>query len=194
MLDAMSAQTGRVDVVVFDLDGTLVDSDHALDSAFVACGVAREEISHGHVLAEECERLGITVEAYLSAYDPSLVVPFDGVEEMLDALGRWAVFSNKRGEVGPRELAAMGWHPEVAMFADSFAGPKRMEPVLERLGIGAGDALVVGDTLHDRRAARAAGCRFVWAGWNPRVEPVPGDEVAREPGDVLTAIRGQLLG
>ncbi|WP_195210212.1 HAD family hydrolase [Actinomarinicola tropica] len=180
--------------VVFDLDGTLVDSDAALDAAWVACGVAPEDITHGHVLAAECARLGVAVEDYLAAYDPTAVVAFPGVEEMLAEIGRWAVCSNKRAEVGPRELDALGWRPEVALFADAFAGPKELPPVLDALGLDAETVVFVGDTDHDRRAADAVGCRFVWAGWNPRVGEHPGDEVAAEPADVVRAARGQLLG
>lgn len=179
--------------VIFDLDGTLVDSDAALDAAWAACGIAPEDITHGHVLAEECARLGVTVDDYLAAYDPTAVVAFPGVEELLARVGRWAVCSNKRAEVGPLELRALGWSPEVALFADAFAGAKELPPVLAALGLAAEEVLFVGDTLHDRRAAETVGCRFAWAGWNPRVTPVAGDEVAREPGDILAAAAGQLL-
>lgn len=180
--------------VIFDLDGTLVDSDAALDAAWVACGVAPADITHGHVLADECARLGVALEDYMAAYDPTAVVAFPGVPEMLAGVGRWAVCSNKRAEVGPLELAALGWEPEVALFADAFPGSKELGPVLAALGLGPTEVLFVGDTLHDRRAAAEVGCRFVWAGWNPRVTPGPGDEVASEPAAVLAAAAGQLLG
>lgn len=179
--------------VIFDLDGTLVDSDAALDAAWVACGIAPEDITHGHVLAEECARLGVALEDYMAAYDPAAVVAFPGVSEMLEQVGRWAVCSNKRAEVGPLELAALGWQPEVALFADAFPGSKELGPVLTAMRLAADDVIFVGDTLHDRRAAQAVGCRFLWAGWNPRIAPVGGDEVAPEPAAVLAAAGGQLL-
>lgn len=180
---------------MFDLDGTLIDSDRALDDAFRACGIADEDITHGHVLADECDRLGIAVDAYLEAYDPSSVRPFDGVEEMLADLDRrWAVCSNKHGRLGPLELAALGWEPEVALFADAFDGPKALPPVLRALGLHPRECLFVGDTMHDRHTANAVGCRFVWAGWNPRADSPASDEVARAPADVLRALSGQLLG
>lgn len=185
---------GPVAAVIFDLDGTLVDSDAALDAAWVACGIHPDDITHGHVLAEECARLGVSVDDYLAAYDPSKVVAFPGVEDLLVALPRWAVCSNKRAEVGPRELAALGWHPEVALFADAFPAAKELPPVLEALELGADEVIFVGDTEHDRRAAAAVGCRFLWAGWNPRVVGASGDEVAARPADVLVAASGQLLG
>ena len=60
---------GALELVVFDLDGTLVDSDAALVAPFVALGVRREEVTFGHVLADECARLGITVDDYLDHFD-----------------------------------------------------------------------------------------------------------------------------
>jgi HAD superfamily hydrolase (TIGR01549 family) len=184
-----------IEAIVFDLDGTLVDSDRALDDAFRACGIDEADITHGHVLADECMRLGITVDDYLNAYDPTSVRAFDGIEEMLAGMDRrWAVCSNKHGRLGPLELATLGWVPEVALFADSFDGPKALPPVLGALRLHAGQILFVGDTMHDRDAADAVGCRFIWAGWNPRADPPTSDEVARVPADVLRALSGQLLG
>lgn len=178
-----------IEAVVFDLDGTLVDSDAALDAAWRACGIADEDITHGHVLADECARLGVSVQDYLAAYDPTLVRPFDGVDEMLARLDRrWAVCSNKRGEVGPAELAALGWSPEVAMFADSFHGPKALGPVLHALGTDAASIVFVGDTDHDRQAAADVGSAYVWAGWNPRTAPWPGDAVSASPSELLSLL------
>lgn len=173
-------------VAVCDLDGTLVDSDRALADAFVAHGVRRADVTYGHVLADECARLGISVASYLAAYDPATVEPFPGVVELVEALGRWAVCSNKHRVAGRAELARFGWEPEVACFADAFeGGPKRLAPVLEALALGADEVVFVGDTAHDRACAAEAGCRFVLAAWNPRAVPAPGDLVAHHPGDVV---------
>src|SRR4051812_6613975 len=105
---------------VFDLDGTLLDSDEALVAPFLALGVPREEVTFGHLLADECVRLGISVDDYLAAYDPSATRPFPGVEEMVAGLGRWAVCSNKKGTPARLELERLGWRPEVALFAEEF--------------------------------------------------------------------------
>src|SRR5436190_15019422 len=117
--------------VVFDLDGTLLDSDEALIAPFLALGVPRHEVTFGHLLVDECARLGIAMEAYLEAYDPDIAAPYAGVDDMLARLGPWAVASNKVRSAGQRELARLGWMPELALFADDFGGIKRLPPVLE---------------------------------------------------------------
>lgn len=174
----------QVDVVVFDLDGTLVDSDAALVAPFLALGVPRDEVTFGHRLVDECARLGISVDAYLAHYDSAAVEPYPGVHELLDELDRWAVCSNKHPDAGWAELERFGWKPEVARFADAFDGPKQLEPVLADLGVAPHRALYVGDTDHDRRCASAAGVRFALAGWNPRAVPEGDELVLVRPGDL----------
>ena len=175
--------------VVFDLDGTLVDSDRALIEPFLRLGVPREEIVLGPLLVDECARLGVSVQAYLDHYDPGDVDPFPGVDDVLASLQRWAVCSNKVRASGEADLSRFGWSPVCALFAEDFGGrPKHLGPVLERLGVDGADVLFVGDTGHDRACARDAGARFALAGWNARVEAKPDDLVLARPADVLALI------
>ncbi len=172
-------------IPVFDLDGTLIDSDEALVGAFVALGVDRASVTFGHVLEAECERLGVDVDAYLAVYDEDRSQPFAGVAAVVERLGRWAVCSNKHADSGRAELARLGWSPEVACFRDAFVGPKQLGPVLAALELGADQIVFVGDTAHDRACAVEVGARFALAGWNPRAEPEPGDLVLARPDDVF---------
>lgn len=172
---------------VFDLDGTLVDSDDALTAPFAALGVpthARPPL--GLLLEEACGLAGISVADYLAAYDPSLVRPFPGASELVSRLSRWAVCSHKLRVAGERELAMLGWSPDRAMFAEDFGGRgKALDPLLATLEVVAHDVVFVGDTHHDRACAVAAGATFVLAGWNPRAVAEPGDVVLHHPLDVL---------
>ena len=179
-------------VPIFDLDGTLLDSDAALAAPFLALGIPREEVIFGRVLEDECARLGITVADYLDRYDVNLAQAFPGVDDVVAELDRWAVCSNKEVRSGRAELARLGWEPEVAMFADDFGGPKQLGPVLDALGLGGPDVVFVGDTDHDRRCAGIVGCRFALAGWNPRATAVDGDIVLMSPIDILGLLDGRL--
>ena len=170
---------------IFDLDGTLIDSDAALNAPFVALGVDLDRVEFGLPLDVACARLGIEVDDYLAHYDTSLAAPFDGVPELLAQLRRWAVCSNKQRGSGLAELHRLGWDPEVALFADAFAGTKELGLVLDRLGVDAGGVVFVGDTEHDRRCALDVGCRFAVAGWNIRARDLDGDAFLRHPLDVL---------
>lgn len=174
-------------MALFDLDGTLVDSDAALLAPFSLLGVRPERVPPlGLPLVAACEQAGILVEDYEAAYDLDAVQPFPGVPELLAALPRWAVCSNKTRRAGQRELARLGWAPELALFSDDFEGrPKVLAPVLDALALDPAAAVFVGDTQHDRTCAAAAGVRFALAGWNPRAVAEPGDLVLDEPADVL---------
>jgi HAD superfamily hydrolase (TIGR01549 family) len=172
---------------IFDLDGTLIDSDDALLSPFVTLGIAREDVAFGHPLADECERLGITVADYLAAYDVTEAQPYPGVDALLARLGRWAVCSNKDRGTARAELARLGWAPEVARFTDDFDGPKRLGPVIAALGVDVAEIVYVGDTEHDHRCAAEAGVPFALARWNPRARrhEALADVVLDRPSDLL---------
>lgn len=174
-------------IALFDLDGTLVDSDVALQAPWSALGVDPERVPPlGLPLGEACDLVGVAVADYLALYDDAAVEPFAGVEAMLAELDRWAVCSNKARSSGVRELARFGWSPEVALFSDDFGGrPKELRPLLEALGLPADSVVFVGDTAHDRACAAAAGVPFALAGWNQRAAAEPGDVVLATPAAVL---------
>ncbi|MCU1379986.1 MAG: cbbZC [Acidimicrobiales bacterium] len=176
-------------IAIFDLDGTLVDSDEALAAPLLELGVPRERITFGRLLADECALHGVSVEDYLDRYDPTVARPFAGVDELVAGLDRWAVCSHKARVSGQAELARLGWQPELALFAEDF-GPagKDLAPVLDAFGVTGAEVVFVGDTAHDRACARAAGATFVLAGWNARARPEPGDVVAARPLDVLEVL------
>jgi HAD superfamily hydrolase (TIGR01549 family) len=170
---------------IFDLDGTLLDTDEALVATFVTFGVPREEVTFGHVLADECARLGIDLDTFLDRYDTDVAQPFPGVAELVARLDRWALCSNKHPASGLRELSRLGWTPEVALFSDAFAGPKRLPPVLDALGLEPAHVAFIGDTAHDRVVAAEVQVPFGLAAWNPRAIATEGDRMLSTPLDVL---------
>jgi len=174
-------------VPLFDLDGTLIDSDEALVMPFLTLGIRREDIVFGLPAEQACLEVGITIDEYVDTYDTGLAQPFPGAAELVSSLQRWAVCSNKHPVSGHAELARLGWSPEVVLFTDSFAGkPKQVGPVLDRLQLDAADVVFIGDTAHDQRCAHAAGVEFVWAGWNPRtLAAAPKGRVLTHPLELL---------
>jgi HAD superfamily hydrolase (TIGR01549 family) len=174
-------------IAIFDLDGTLLDSDEALIDPFVTLGIARETITFGHPIEIECARLGLKVADYIAAYDTQLAQPFEGAHDLISRLDRWAVCSNKTAPSGRAELARLGWSPEVVLFSDDFGGAaKELGPVINLLGATPADVLFVGDTPHDATCAQAVGVMFAWAGWNPRTAAAhPPGRVLAHPLDVL---------
>lgn len=175
---------------MFDFDGTLVDSDEALLEPFDRLGIARSEVVMGSAVAEECERLGVALREYVDAYDTEVVEPYEGIEEMLARIPRWAVLSNKHPESATAELRRLGWEPEALMCADAFGwAHKSLVPMLDLLGLEPHEVVMVGDSAGDVRCAEEVDCRFVWAGWNPRVtQGAPRGEVARSPAALLSAL------
>lgn len=170
-----------VTALIFDFDGTLVDSDEALVAPFVLLGVARERISFGHAIGEECDRLGLSLDAYVDAYDVDVVQPFPDVAEVVPQLGRWAICSNKHPTSAAAELARLGWQPELAVYSDHFDWQhKRLDPVLELMGLRADEVAMVGDSGGDLWCAEQVGCPMVWAGWNPRVVAAAPDGLVLE--------------
>jgi HAD superfamily hydrolase (TIGR01549 family) len=177
---------GRQRVPLFDLDGTLVDSDLALTEPFAALGIDPERIPLGLPVAEACDLAGVALEDYLDRYDPDAVEPFPGVADLVAELDRWAVCSNKASRSARHELLRLGWSPEVAMFSEDFGGgAKRLGPVLAALDLAPRDAVFVGDTAHDRECAAQAGVTFALAGWNARAVAEPTDVVLVRPLEVL---------
>lgn len=177
-------------IPVFDLDGTLIDSDVALNAPFAALGIDPSRVPMGLVLDDACAEFGVRVEDYLAHYDSTLAMPFPGVDDLIAGLDEWAIFSNKKAAGGRAEVARLDWRPDVMMFTDDFGGPKQLGPVLAALGRRPDEVIVVGDTEHDRRCATSAGCRFALAGWNPRASALAGDVVLHRPVDLLRFLDG----
>jgi len=173
-------------VVVFDFDGTLVDSDEALLVPFDRLGVPRSDVVMGSAVAEECDRLGVDMDAYVAAYDTLAVRPYEGVDAMLDRIPRWAICSNKHPASATAELERLGWEPELVLCADAFDWThKSLVPVLAALEVEPSEVVLVGDSDGDLRCAEEVRCRFVWAGWNDRVRARrPAGTVANRPADL----------
>ena len=179
-------------IPLFDFDGTLVDSDVALIAPFLELGLTVGELPPlGLPLREACELVGVSIESYIDRYDSAAAQPFAGVSELLAELDRWGLASNKERLAGHRELARLGWAPEIALFSDDFGGEeKQLAPLLAALNLDAGDVIYIGDTAHDRACAALVSVPFALAGWNPRARAgaLAEDLVLDHPLDLLSLL------
>jgi phosphoglycolate phosphatase len=177
-------------VVVFDLDGTLIDSvgDLAASASELVTTLGGRPLGEDEVAAmvgdgaallvrRSLEAAGLSpdtpgaLEQFVAIYDRRLLdttVAYDGVAETLAILSRrarLAVLTNKPLGFSERILDALGLS---AVFDRVIGGdgpyPRKPDPsALQALIAGTTGALMVGDSPVDRATATAAGCGFVWA-------------------------------
>jgi phosphoglycolate phosphatase len=192
--------------VVFDLDGTLIDS--AVD-----VGAAVNRVLADHGLAPIDETLQRTLmgeggrvrtrkafalrghqldDATLSARVRDFVryyaenpvertVAYPGVGETIRRLAdggvRLAVCTNKYEDSARDILARLDLMPPIedAAGADSFdvrkPHPDHILKLLARMGADPATALMVGDSIHDVEAARAAGLKVIAVSWGYTDKP-----------------------
>jgi phosphoglycolate phosphatase len=176
----------RYSLVVFDWDGTLVDSAahivHSiqasardLDLPVPSDRQARHIIGLG--LGDALERLfpGLPARQYPDVAEryryhylagESVVSMFDGVRQGLEALrqrGRLLAVATGKSRRGlDRSLQATGLAPLIDASRCADEGfpkphPDMLHYLMDALGVEAGEVLMVGDTTHDLEMARAAG-------------------------------------
>jgi len=211
---------GRGEAVLFDLDGTLVDS-FALIAASFAHAV-REVLGRDPTEAELYHRWGAPLRARAEAVAPGRaaelarayeryydahqdqVAVFPGVPEMLQALRehevRLGVVTSKRRHRAVRTLEAVGLADLfdcVVAEEDAIRPKPAPDPVrgaLRALGVSPQGAWMVGDAPFDVLAARSAGVRSVAALWGTREREellaLGPDYVATEPSEVVAAVLG----
>jgi len=193
----MIPEMGKIRLIMFDLDGTLVDSSrditNALNHALAPYGLKPMSVEGtvrlvGEGITRLIEKVTGTAGAemrddilrrFLEFYSTHLTEhtrPYPGVTETLDRLSayRKAVISNKREELSRRLLSDLGMDSHFAHIIGSDSTPeKKPSPlplltVLKREGLTADEALMVGDSNLDIEAGRNAGVVTVGAGYGYR--------------------------
>ena len=184
--------------VLFDLDGTLLDSFDLIATSFRHAGreVLGREVTDTEILArwgaplrerfapltsstpDLMEQLIDAYVAHYEAHHDRMASLFRGVYEMLASLRRlgcaMGVVTSKRRRSTMQALDAFHLTAfiRVAVTADEVAAakpaPDPIREALRRLGRHPGTALMVGDGAVDIRAARAADVRSVAALWGAR--------------------------
>lgn len=184
-------------VVLFDLDGTLIDTVGLIVESYRHLGRVRfgREVSPEEVVpligmplrdqfrrlfpVGELEAEGLVDEfmAYQYTVYRDFLRPFDGVVEVLEVLKgrgvRTGVVTSRRresAELYTRETGLRGWLDVLVAMEDTERhkpGPEPVWKALELLGAEASSAVMVGDADFDMRAGKAAGTATAFAMWGP---------------------------
>lgn len=182
--------------VLFDLDGTLIDSVRLiLDSyhhTFAVHGIPPRSDDEwlrgiGTPLTaqfaewgndrETLDALIATYREYNLANHDRMVTAYPGVVDAVAAIKQRGLHTglvtskNRNGAVRGLTLARLESMMEVLVCCDEVSNPKpHPEPVLkavELLGASAAETVYVGDSIHDMRSGRAAGVQTAAVLWGP---------------------------
>ena len=211
--------TARHDVaVVFDLDGTLVDTMSSAPQAYADTirSLGGPAVSPSEVVAVwHIGPTAVVLEHFLGrpvslrdterfhrhfADVVASVEAFPGVVEMLDALSRsdhrLGVFTTATRRAATSMLTAAGlaeYFP-VVVGGDEVSRPKPAPDGLElscrRLGTGVTEAVYVGDAAVDLQCAEAANASGIHAAWGSANGNDPtAEHIAQRPHDVVELVR-----
>jgi phosphoglycolate phosphatase len=174
-------------LVVFDLDGTVIDSTCALlqahDAAWTSLGLQRPPDAAileliGLPLVQTMRTLGpeqdpeALAEAYSAAYVAASTQHerlFDGITELMARPFRAAVATGKsqRGADRAVNQHGLGNRFEIVLGADSVPRPKPNPDLLHAImkATGTQDLVMIGDTTYDLEMAHAAGVKAIGVSW-----------------------------
>ena len=180
------ADFNNLELIIFDLDGTLVDSGKditkALNYAITPYGFKPFTVEDtikmvGEGLTKLIEKIlgdnNVSIKdavldrfiKYYSEHLADFTMPYPGVIKTLEMLGRYkkAVISNKRESLSKKLLEQLGLMKffDVVLGSDSAAekkpSPAPVKKVLEILGVEPQRAIIVGDSDFDIQAGKGAG-------------------------------------
>jgi phosphoglycolate phosphatase len=182
-----NSRFSEVRALIFDLDGTLIDSklDLALAVNAALAEMGRGPLPHEQIFGyvgqgapsliaralgdgateEECRRCLEFFIRYYSVHKLDNTVPYPGVRETLDALSGMpmAVLTNKPVGASRGILQGLGLadHFRIIYGGNSFErkkpDPMGVETILQEFGAAPAQVMVVGDSEIDVQTARNAG-------------------------------------
>ena len=199
--------TTRMAAVLFDLDGTILDTNELIIRSFLHAlrGVMPPAFGREHIIPhmgkplkdqlrhftgrDDVDDLIAAYREYNLREHDALVKPFPHVGEVLERLKaeglKIGVVTTKMRLTATRgmKLAGIDGFMDAVVAFDDVEHPKpHPEPVLkalEALGVSPGRALMVGDSPADMQSAIAAGAVPVGVAWSLKGERVLLDSGAR---------------
>jgi len=210
-----------VSLVIFDLDGTLVDSledlylavDHALREHGLPPRSREEVLSYigegaarlvGRAVAPADHLLEPVLASWRAHYEGHLLDHtrlYPGMASVLaSATVPMAVHTNKPGAMARRILDGLGVRSRFLRVVGGDDAPRKPDPtgvlsLMQEAGAAAAEAVLVGDSGVDLATAAAAGIRFLPVSWGF----VPAGDLARlgargflqDPADLLPWVQGR---
>lgn len=205
-------------VLLFDLDGTLIDSiplilaslrfaltEHGVESPdddTLISGIGtplRTQLFRYTPEAAQVEAMFLTYKAHNLAHHDASIRAFEGIVEVVEALrARGAILgvvTSKMRDIARRGLEISGLSeafPLLIGLEDTERHKPDPDPVIEalrRLSASAANATYIGDSPHDLRAGRRAGVRTVGVKWGP----FPLSQLEDEAPDLLFDRPGELI-
>ena len=156
--------------IIFDIDGTLIDTEEAIlrslqdtvrEMLHKDIGKPELKFALGIPGSVTLRKLGIVTSKTRHEYTADFAAPF----------------------------ALSGYFSTVICVEDTPRPKPYPDPLLTYLNtarIHAGDALYIGDTLYDCQCAQNAGVDFGLAAWgNAAIQEIPADYLFKRPADVL---------
>ncbi|MCB9263520.1 MAG: HAD-IA family hydrolase [Lewinellaceae bacterium] len=177
----------NIKLLIFDLDGTLVDSRFDLADAvnYALKKLKKPQLTYGEIPPLLGSGLGYLLQKATGEEEPAVLQHarqlfdeyyshhyadktrrYPGVKETLAALGhlKKAVYSNKAQAFTEAIVRELGLAPyfDAVMGAQPGRHPLKPDPagiriILGQLSIPASQSLMVGDSTHDMEAGKAAG-------------------------------------
>ena len=196
--------------LVWDMDGTLLDSGVAVPASYVAAvrelggpavtpaqviaryGLGTPEVILADLLGRDIE--AAEAEAYYGQLAGAEVAPYPGVADVLATLRARghpvAIFTGASSRAAAMLLTSAGLHADLVIGGDQVRRPKPAGDGLalaaSRLSVPPSSLAYIGDAPNDLRAARAVGGLSAAAAWGHQYDPA-------EPADVTLAAPGAAL-